>query len=80
MLHHLVHGHHQEDDIELSKQRRIRVNRLHLERHPIPDANTDRYVSHRLAAALEILLNLYRFGLDSEHQHWRTFTEGNMKI
>lgn len=41
MLHHLVHRHHQEDDIDLSKQTRITVNRLHLERHPISAANTE---------------------------------------
>lgn len=35
MLHHLEHRHHQEDDIDLSKQTRIRVYRLHLNRRPI---------------------------------------------
>ena len=38
MLHHLEHRHHQEDDIDLSKQTHIRVNRLHLDRHPVPTA------------------------------------------
>lgn len=40
MLHHLEHRHHQEDDIDLSKQMHIRVNSLHLERHPIPVADS----------------------------------------
>lgn len=35
MLHHLRHGHHQQDDIDLSKQSRIRIDRLHLDRHPV---------------------------------------------
>lgn len=36
MLHHLEHRHHQEDDIDLSKQtRRGGVDRPHLDRHPI---------------------------------------------
>lgn len=35
MLHHLKHGHHQQDDIDLSKQTRIRIDRLHLDRHPV---------------------------------------------
>lgn len=33
VLHHFEHGHHQENDVDLSKQTRIRVNRLHSERH-----------------------------------------------
>lgn len=35
MLHHLEHRHHQEDDIDLSKQTRITVYRLHLNRRPV---------------------------------------------
>lgn len=43
MFHHLVHRHHQKDDIDLSKQTHIRVNRLHLERHLISVANRQKY-------------------------------------
>lgn len=35
MLHHLKHGHHQQDDIDLSKQTRLRIDRLHLDGHPV---------------------------------------------
>lgn len=56
MLHHLVHRHHQEDDIDLSKQMYWGVNRLHSERHPVPVANTRSCVSHWLMAALEYCL------------------------
>lgn len=35
MLHHLKHGHHQQDDIDLSKQTRLTIDRLHLDRHPV---------------------------------------------
>lgn len=35
VLHHLEHRHHQEDDIDLSKQTRITVYRLHLNRRPV---------------------------------------------
>lgn len=40
MLHHLVHRHHQEDDIDLSKQMRITVGKLQLDRHPISAAHS----------------------------------------
>lgn len=35
MLDHLKHGGHQQDDIDLSTQTRVRIDRLHLDRHPV---------------------------------------------